>query len=445
MPPQLSPADLLARANRDVERSLLRARNGLRYVRGTHRPQLGATPKDVVWQRDKAQLWRYRGEAPIRYAQPLLIVTSLVSRSYILDLLPGSSAVEFLRAQGFDVYLLDWGVPDELDADNRLETYVDEYLPRAVDAVLRHSGADELTMAGYCLGGVLSTLYVNGHDDERVRNLILMATPVDYTEMGAMVAAMREGRLDPDDLIDETGNVPADVLYSGFFMLAPTTIVAQRATLLENLWNDEFVKGFQAMAQWARDQVPFPGAAFRAADRRDRARQRAHARGAVARRARDPAWTARTPTSSTRWPSRTPSCRARRRSRSASWSAGPSNRQELLLPGGHVTFGTGRSAFKHTLPAARGVDRRAQRRKESMMEIRQLEPGDREALERFLRRVPEGDRTFFKEDVDGSRGGRRLGAARRPRACSPSTRARCWAIWRSCSSTAGRATSARCA
>ena len=99
MPPQVNPADLLARANRDVERSLLRARNGLRYVRGTHRPKLGVSPKDVVWQRDKAQLWRYRG-GPIRYAQPLLIVTSLVSRSYILDLLPGSSAVEFLRAQG---------------------------------------------------------------------------------------------------------------------------------------------------------------------------------------------------------------------------------------------------------------------------------------------------------------------------------------------------------
>jgi L-amino acid N-acyltransferase YncA len=35
-----------------------------------------------------------------------------------------------------------------------------------------------------------------------------------------------------------------------------------------------------------------------------------------------------------------------------------------------------------------------------MMDIRQLEHGDRDALERFLRRVPEGDRTFFKEDVD---------------------------------------------
>ena len=52
--------------------------------------------------------------------------------------------------------MLDWGIPDELDADNSLETYVDEYLPRAVAAVRRETGCDELTMAGYCLGGVLA-------------------------------------------------------------------------------------------------------------------------------------------------------------------------------------------------------------------------------------------------------------------------------------------------
>ena len=33
------------------------------------------------------------------------------------------------------------------------------------------------------------------------------------------------------------------------------------------------------------------------------------------------------------------------------------------------------------------------------MEIRRLESADRELLARFLERVPEGDRTFFKEDV----------------------------------------------
>jgi ribosomal protein S18 acetylase RimI-like enzyme len=35
-----------------------------------------------------------------------------------------------------------------------------------------------------------------------------------------------------------------------------------------------------------------------------------------------------------------------------------------------------------------------------MMEIRRLEARDRSAVERFLERVPEGDRTFFKENVD---------------------------------------------
>jgi ribosomal protein S18 acetylase RimI-like enzyme len=34
------------------------------------------------------------------------------------------------------------------------------------------------------------------------------------------------------------------------------------------------------------------------------------------------------------------------------------------------------------------------------MEIRALETTDRDAVERFVDRVPEGDRTFFKEDVE---------------------------------------------
>jgi L-amino acid N-acyltransferase YncA len=34
------------------------------------------------------------------------------------------------------------------------------------------------------------------------------------------------------------------------------------------------------------------------------------------------------------------------------------------------------------------------------MEIRQLEPRDHDAVERFIARIPEGDRTFFKEEVE---------------------------------------------
>jgi polyhydroxyalkanoate synthase len=346
--PALKPGDLPDRLQRDVERSLLRARNGIRYVRGVSRPAVGATPKDVVWKRGKAELWRYRNEA-VRYAPPVLIVHSLVSRSYILDLRPGNSLVEYLTAAGLDVFMLDWGVPDELDADNDFERYVDWYLPRAVAAVRRETGCDEVTLAGYCLGGIFAALYAAGHSAAPVPNLVLMATPIDFGEMGAMVALLREGRVNPDELIDDTGNVPADALYTGFYMLAPTAEVAQKATLLENLWNDEFVEGFQAMAQWSRDHVPFPGAAFRqvvellvrenalmtgsirlGGRRIDLADARGNVLNALAERDNVVPPPAVEPV--------------------MQLIGDPARREEVRLPGGHVTFGTGKVAKKVTMP-----------------------------------------------------------------------------------------------
>ena len=348
MPPTLNPVDLVSRVTRDVERSVLRARNGVRYVRGSYRGKTGATPKDVVWEQDKVQLWRYRN-GPVRYGPPVLIVHSLVSRSYILDLRPGSSLIEYLTASGIDVFLLDWGVPDELDAENDLERYVDGYLPRAIAAVQRETGSDEVTLAGYCLGGVLAAIYAAAHEDAPVRNLILMATPFDFDEMGAMVALLRDGRLNTEDLVDGTGNVPADALYSGFYMQAPTTEVAQKATLLENLWNDEFVEGFQAMAEWARDHVPFPGAMFGqlveefvrknvlmtgSIEVGDREVHLADARGNVLNAMAE-------------GDNVVPPAAVEPIMQIV---GDPARREELRLRGGHVTFGTGRSAVKHTMP-----------------------------------------------------------------------------------------------
>ena len=348
MPPALTPGDLIARVNRDVERSILRARNGLRYLRGSYRANVGATPKDVVWRRGKAQLWRYRSPG-VRYGPPVVIVHSLVSRSYILDLRPGSSTVEYLVDAGLDVFMLDWGVPDELDADNDLERYVDWYLPRAIRAVQRETGADEVTLVGYCLGAVLAFLHAAGHDAP-VRNLVLLATPMDNSEMGPMVAALLEGRLEAEQLVDETGNVPADALYSGFFMMAPTTVVAQQATLLQNLWNDEFVKGFQAVAQWTRDQVPFPGAAFRQlVDDLVRGNALMQGRWRLGGRKIDFTTTRANVLNVMAEHDRVVP-------RAASLPVGdlvgrPERREQLIVPGGHATFGTGRSCFKHTLPS----------------------------------------------------------------------------------------------
>ena len=258
----LAPADVVERAERDVRRALSRGRNGLRYAAGTSRPKVGQTPKDVVWRRHKAQLWRYRSDAR-RYRPPVVVVHSLVSRSYVLDLYPGNSAVAFLLRSGLDVLLLDWGVADEADADNTLETYVDGYIPAALAAAQEATGAREVTLLGYCFGGVLALLCAARHPELPLRNLVLMATPVDFRGMEAITAMVRAGRLEPDDLIDETGNVPPEAVEGAFRLLKPTAEASQYANLWQNLWNDEYMEGYQAMGQWTRDHVPFPGATFR--------------------------------------------------------------------------------------------------------------------------------------------------------------------------------------
>ena len=245
-----------------LERQFLRARNGLAYMAGANRPQMAQTPRDLVWKRDKARLWRYRSDER-RFRPPILIVHSLVSKSYILDLLPGTSMIGSLIGEGFDVFQLDWTAPDPADAENTLETYVDEYIPGAIGAVLEEAEADEVTLIGYCFGGVLTLLEVAAHPDVPVRSLMVMATPCDYREMGFMSNMFRAHRLSPEDVIDETGLVPARVLDEGFQSLKPTEYVTQRVNFFQNLWNDEFVEGFLAIAFWARDQVSFPGGVFR--------------------------------------------------------------------------------------------------------------------------------------------------------------------------------------
>ncbi|MDP9346753.1 MAG: alpha/beta fold hydrolase [Actinomycetota bacterium] len=146
----------------------------------------------MVWRDHKAELWRYRNDE-IRYRPPVVIVHSLVSRSYVLDLFPGNSAVAFLLRSGLDVFLLDWGVADEADSGNTLEHYADHAIPAAIAAACEAAGTEEVTLLGYCFGGVLGLISAARNPELPIRNLVLMATPVDFTGLETITALVRTG------------------------------------------------------------------------------------------------------------------------------------------------------------------------------------------------------------------------------------------------------------
>jgi polyhydroxyalkanoate synthase len=247
---------------REIERNAFRARNGISLVRGTAGPQPGATPKETVWRHGRAQLWRYRND-DVRFSPPLVLVSSLVSRSYVLDLAPGNSFVERLVGAGFDVFMFDWGEPDERDADNLLEDYVDGYIPAGIRRVREVTGRDSVNLFGYCFGGVLTLLHAAHNTNSPLRSLTVMASPVDFSELGPLGDIFGKTSLEVETLLDDTGNIPAHVMLQGFQSLAPVAEVTKYVNLWEKLHSEEYVASFASMIGWATDHVPFPGGVAR--------------------------------------------------------------------------------------------------------------------------------------------------------------------------------------
>lgn len=262
MTPDLPVGDFVAGLRREVERNAIRTRNGIKYLAGSEWAPREPTPSDVVWSEGKARLRRYGRDRSPQLSPPVLAFLGLVGRASIFDLWSRNSFVGRLLDAGFDPFVLDWGEPDEEDAANTLETYVMGLLPRALTAVRRASGARDVSIIGYCMGGNLALQSLAGDPRLPVRNLVTMATAVDWGHLGPVARALRDGRLDPQTLVDETGNVPPGTVATFFRLRQPTANLVQYANLWENLWNDDFMEGYQAMGRWLREQIALPGAAF---------------------------------------------------------------------------------------------------------------------------------------------------------------------------------------
>ena len=254
--------DVASQVQTTVDTILRRGLVGLEYI-SLEDPQVGSTPKDTIHTDGSMKLYHYRAQTDEVYRVPLLVVTSLVSKPYILDLTPGQSMMEFLVQQGYDVYLIDWGVPRNEDSGLRLEDYALSRIPECVGRVLEDSGEDQLNLLGYCVGGSLALMYMGTHPEAPVGNMVCLTTPVNFKGMGLFSQWTDERYFDVDRIVDTLGNVPGEILLSAFDMLRPTGRLTSPIQVLDRIRDDKYVKSFMMVDRWAADQIPFPGEAFR--------------------------------------------------------------------------------------------------------------------------------------------------------------------------------------
>ena len=271
-----------------------------KYATSTHllleeiEVETGATPREVVWTKNRAKLFRYLrpDERPgkgvgRRRSVPVLLTYGFVLKPYVLDLVPGNSLVEYLVGEGFDVYMLDLGISDAEDAGLSLEDLVLDYVHGAVQKVLETSGADEISLFGQSQGGTLCAMYASLFPSGPLKNLVLLSAPTEFAPrnpgllgLWTLVSSSSGAYFDPTMVSKIFGNLPTDLASQVINSMASlqATAVSMAAqpfgrgfgvydTALRAIRDladgDVSVRSWLAVSKWVDDAAPFPGEVFR--------------------------------------------------------------------------------------------------------------------------------------------------------------------------------------
>jgi len=257
---QLKPEQIL----NEITNFNVKLAEGIKNLRNVGDLPSGVTEKEAVYTEDKLTLYHYKnpkGDAATNKT-PLLISYALVNRPYMTDLQENRSTVRGLMEQGQDVYLIDWGYPDRSDSFLTMDDYINGYIDRCVDVIRERHDVDAVNLLGICQGGAFSLCYTSLHP-EKVKNLVLMVTPVDFQTPENMLSQWIK-HIDVDLLVDSMGNISGDLMNWTFLNLKPYRLLAQKyIDMVDILDNPKSVCNFMTMEKWIFDSPDQAGECYR--------------------------------------------------------------------------------------------------------------------------------------------------------------------------------------
>ena len=214
---------------------------------------------------------------PIRrdqYAVPLVLVPPLGVTTETFDLMPQRSLVRYMAATGFKVYLVDWGKPRREHAHLGLRDYALTMMGAALEKIRGHSRCEDLSLMGWCMGGLLCLLYQGLTLDARVRNLVTVASPIDLESGSGVVAGLAgvaQALNGPAQLVNRYSNLRLTTLDPARLSLPPwmTTLVFKLTDpvgsvttywdLVARLWDREFVESHSTTSDYLNNMLMYPG------------------------------------------------------------------------------------------------------------------------------------------------------------------------------------------
>ena len=201
---------------------------------------------------------------------PLVLVPPLAARPTIFDLMPNRSLVKYFVARGFRVYLIDWGEPGREQSHYGLSDYVNDLMPEALKRIREHAQVQDLSLFGWCLGGLFCLMYAGISNDARLRNIVTVASPIDTREgniMGQLTAAlMKPAELVRKltsfrihDLAPEKLTVPGWANSLMFKLTNPIGSITTYWDLVLRMWDREFVESHTTTSSFLNNMLAYPG------------------------------------------------------------------------------------------------------------------------------------------------------------------------------------------
>ncbi|PPE75048.1 alpha/beta hydrolase [Solimonas fluminis] len=255
-----------------------------RLLRSEELVQAERTPFEVIHREGIAQLRYYPPLAqdeielpdqrvPVQrqtHAVPLVLVSPLAVNMLIYDLFEQRSLVRYLRARGFELYLVDWGRPDSRHDEYRIGTYVAELMPKMLAQVRAHSGSQRLSLHGWSFGGLFSYAYAALSRDPDIVNLALVGAPCDYHNNGMLGLQYQRLSKQLRWLRDRTGFRPHNTSPRwwrspgwanslAFKLTNPVASLQGYFELLRNLHDREFVSDHATNGAFLDGMVAYPG------------------------------------------------------------------------------------------------------------------------------------------------------------------------------------------
>ena len=246
--------------------------NALELARLGHFTDPEHAPYKVVHQTRIARLRRYGGDdhRPTVEA-PLLLIPPLMVTAEIYDVAPDISGVSALTGLGLDVWVIDFGSPEE--EEGGMKRTLDDHLRAVSDAIdwLCEVTGHDVHVIGYSQGGMFAYQIAAYRACKGIASLVTFGSPVDIHRnlpkidetIAGRIFELAQGAIDKP--LDKLEGLPGFLTSTGFKLLAAHKEVGQLMDFVRKLHDRQALEKREARRRFLGGEgfVAWPGPALK--------------------------------------------------------------------------------------------------------------------------------------------------------------------------------------